>query len=298
MQQIDLKLLTVFCAVVESGSMTEAANQLGVNQSAVSQAIQRLKTQLGTELFIRQTRGVKPTAAGRALYNQLSVDLDRIAQTLTGLSAFDAAQSQRTFDLSCPEICHTRLLQSIPFNDNSRLKVVLHNQPESSDALVKQLLDRERDLFIDVVVPDHPSILGEQLTQEKLCVIASKDHPRLGGNHISMKQFLSEPYIKFNRTRDNRAGIQSFTQAYIHDLNIVAYSQSIFEIMVLVSQTDKISTLSVSMAKDYRDKLGLAIYELPFSSNPVNLYMLWHKAQDNNAGSQWLREQLKQLYQA
>lgn len=89
MQQVDLKLLTVFCAVVENGSMTEAANQLGVNQSAVSQAIQRLKNQLGTELFIRQTRGVKPTAAGRALYNELSVDLDRIAQTLTGLSSFD-----------------------------------------------------------------------------------------------------------------------------------------------------------------------------------------------------------------
>lgn len=187
-------------------------------------------------------------------------------------------------------------MQNTPFNDNPNLKVILHNQPESSDALVKQLLDRERDLFIDVVVPDHPSILGEPLKQEKICVIASQDHPRLSNDSISMTEFLTEPYIKFNRTRDNRAGIQSFTQAYIHDLNIVAYSQSIFEIMVLVSQTDKISTLSVEMAEYYRDKLGLKIYQLPFSSSRVNLYMLWHKALNNNSGHQWLRNQLRQLY--
>ncbi len=64
---IDLNALQAFLAVCETGSMTGAAKQLGVSQSAVSQAIAALERDQGVTLFDRESRPPRPNLAGRAL---------------------------------------------------------------------------------------------------------------------------------------------------------------------------------------------------------------------------------------
>lgn len=64
---IDLNALQAFLAVCETGSMTGAAKQLGVSQSAVSQAIAALERDQGVTLFDRESRPPRPNIAGRAL---------------------------------------------------------------------------------------------------------------------------------------------------------------------------------------------------------------------------------------
>ena len=64
---IDLRALQAFIAVCETGSMTGAAKQLGVSQSAVSQSIAALERDQGLTLFDRDSRPPRPNIAGRAL---------------------------------------------------------------------------------------------------------------------------------------------------------------------------------------------------------------------------------------
>lgn len=64
---IDLRALQAFVAVCETGSMTAAAKQLGVSQSAVSQSVSSLEREQGTSLFDRDNRPPRPNIAGRAL---------------------------------------------------------------------------------------------------------------------------------------------------------------------------------------------------------------------------------------
>lgn len=64
---VDLNALQAFLAVCETGSMTGAAKQLGVSQSAVSQAIAALERDQGVTLFDRESRPPRPNIAGRAL---------------------------------------------------------------------------------------------------------------------------------------------------------------------------------------------------------------------------------------
>lgn len=63
----DLKSLGTFIEVVESGSMTLAAERLGLTQSGVTRTIARLEGELGTSLLDRRARPFKPTAAGQEL---------------------------------------------------------------------------------------------------------------------------------------------------------------------------------------------------------------------------------------
>ena len=77
----DLKALTTFIEVAESGSMTLAAERLGLTQSGVTRMVARLEQDLGTSLLDRRTRPFKPTAAGQELISRardLLVDAERL----------------------------------------------------------------------------------------------------------------------------------------------------------------------------------------------------------------------------
>jgi DNA-binding transcriptional LysR family regulator len=64
---MDLRRLTSFLAVVEEGSLTRAARRLGIAQPSLSQQIRTLESELGGPLLERLPRGIRLTAAGRAL---------------------------------------------------------------------------------------------------------------------------------------------------------------------------------------------------------------------------------------
>jgi len=68
--QIDLNSLVVFDAVVEAGGFTAAAERLGVAKAKVSIQVGRLEEKLGTTLFLRTTRKVSMTDAGRRLHEE------------------------------------------------------------------------------------------------------------------------------------------------------------------------------------------------------------------------------------
>ncbi|WP_194436406.1 LysR substrate-binding domain-containing protein [Vibrio fluminensis] len=73
-----LKSLYSFVVVAQTGSMTEAAKQLHVSHSAISQAIKSLETQLGRPLFKRQGRQVILNATGQKYYYQIAPALETI----------------------------------------------------------------------------------------------------------------------------------------------------------------------------------------------------------------------------
>lgn len=64
---MDLRRLEIFLAIVADGSFSGAADELGISQPAVSQAVRALESELGTALFHRLGRSVRLTDAGEAL---------------------------------------------------------------------------------------------------------------------------------------------------------------------------------------------------------------------------------------
>lgn len=64
----NLRRLTYFAAVVETGSFTAAAERLGITKAVVSQQVSRLESEFRTSLLTRTTRKVQPTETGQAFY--------------------------------------------------------------------------------------------------------------------------------------------------------------------------------------------------------------------------------------
>jgi DNA-binding transcriptional LysR family regulator len=89
MTQLDITALRYFVAVAEELHFTRAAARLFVAQQALSRGIARLEHQLGTPLFVRNTRRVRLTPAGERLLNrarELVVLHDRAIAEVVGIS--------------------------------------------------------------------------------------------------------------------------------------------------------------------------------------------------------------------
>lgn len=87
---VTLRQLRAFCAVVESGSFTDAAAALFVTQSALSGLIRELETGLGQQVLHRSTRRVAVSEAGREFYplaRKVLQDLDGALETMADLQA-------------------------------------------------------------------------------------------------------------------------------------------------------------------------------------------------------------------
>ncbi|MFI8414996.1 LysR family transcriptional regulator [Serratia sp. NPDC078593] len=67
---LKLKPLSYFNAVVEQGSVFAAAEVLFIAQPPLSKALVQLKQHWGVQLFERSSKGMKPTEAGRYLYQR------------------------------------------------------------------------------------------------------------------------------------------------------------------------------------------------------------------------------------
>ena len=77
---MELRQLRYFVRIVELGSMSRAALDLDMVQSALSQQVSRLESELSTRLLQRTPRGVVPTEAGVAFFREAQLTLRHAEQ--------------------------------------------------------------------------------------------------------------------------------------------------------------------------------------------------------------------------
>ena len=74
--------LTIFVAVVESGSFSRAAEQLGQANSAISRSVKKLEMKLGVSLLNRTTRQLSLTEEGERYFRRVQSVLQELRQKL------------------------------------------------------------------------------------------------------------------------------------------------------------------------------------------------------------------------
>jgi LysR family transcriptional regulator, nitrogen assimilation regulatory protein len=77
---MDVRHLRYFVNIVDFGSLGKAAEKLYVAQPSLSQQIARLEADVGVPLLVRSSQGVKPTAAGQAMYRHARLVLHQMEQ--------------------------------------------------------------------------------------------------------------------------------------------------------------------------------------------------------------------------
>jgi LysR family glycine cleavage system transcriptional activator len=94
-----LKTLAAFEAAARLGSFSQAADQLSVTQSAVSQQIRKLEDFVAQKLFLRKGGGIRLTAAGELLYESVRATLQQLR---AGFDRIEPYKNQDSVLLVCP----------------------------------------------------------------------------------------------------------------------------------------------------------------------------------------------------
>ena len=173
--QLDGRLLQLLLAVLETGSVTAAAQRLGVTQSAVSHLLDKLRAITGDRLFVRQGRGIAPTAHALALQDPARELLRQMQQFGRGPS-FDPAHWRAEITIAANDLQRELLLPALArrlrsaapgtvlrvidsgapdaelLRSDACLLAISPRPPDATDIVQKRLFSDEYAVFYDSAV--------------------------------------------------------------------------------------------------------------------------------------------------
>ena len=192
---MDTRQLAAFCAVVERRSFSQAAEQLGVTQPAVSLQVRALEKRLGAQLLDRSGRRVEPTEAGARLY--------RGAQRLLALEqqVLDEVAAEGDGDLSGAlmmgastgpaAVVVPRLLGEFQ-RAHPAVRVAL--EVHDTRMVVELVAERRLELGIVGAAPRHRTVRFEPFAYDEVVLVCPPRH-RFAGRTVDVHELASESLI-------------------------------------------------------------------------------------------------------
>lgn len=291
---LDLNLFVVFQAVLEEGSTVRAAERLCVTQSAVSNALARLRHAVGDPLFVRNGRGLVPTPRAEAMRPKVIEALQALEGVLGDV--FDPRTTTRTFTLACadnhqvadvPRVARAFAL-AMP---RACLRVVSVDYMLSSDGLVSGTVDA-------AIVPegiDGQGLRSTPLFREAAGLYVREGHPALG-SRLSLEDLAKLGHIDVHVTLGRPGEVNRAVRDRILDLGFERHIEvivpSFTTAAMVAARTDHVAWLPEHAARTFVELLGLRALETPLPSFDVGCDLVWHERTHEDPGAIFFRDVL------
>lgn len=190
---MDLRQMRYFLAIAEAGSITRAAEHLGVAQPALSLHVKTMEEALETQLLIRSKSGVTPTEAGRLLMQRARTILDDLARTEDDIRTLDA-DPMGEVRIGLPGTISNIIALPLIAAARDRYPRIRLNITEAMSGFIADWLeDGQVDLAVLYEPSRPPGIASHQLLEEELVVLWSTqtEAPEI----ISLADMLDVPLI-------------------------------------------------------------------------------------------------------
>ena len=193
-----LRLIRCFTRVVDAGSFSAAAYQLGMNKGSVSQAITTLETETKLRLLNRDTRHVSLTEAGRHFYNgcqdvlQSVERLDELTDHLTG-------ENSGTLRVSCSNLFGSRVLvpaigHFMDFHPHLKLELCVQDD-------VASMADGAIDVTVRIGWPQDSSLVARRLFETRQLIVATPQYLSKHRAPMSPEELRDMNWLSLTRHR-------------------------------------------------------------------------------------------------
>jgi DNA-binding transcriptional LysR family regulator len=213
---MDTKQLAAFCAVVERRSFSQAADQLGVTQPAVSLQIRSLEQRLGQQLLDRSGRRVEPTEAGMRLYRGAQRLLALEEQILQELGDDPEGELTGRLEIGGSTGPGGNVLPVV-LAEFQQLNPQVHVALSVSDShtIVEQVARRELELGVVGVGGRHRGITFEPFYRDEVVLAVPAGHER-AGKTMSLAQLKEEPLVLMQEG----AGVRQMIDDELRELGV------------------------------------------------------------------------------
>jgi DNA-binding transcriptional LysR family regulator len=208
---ITLTQLRSFLAVVRTGSVSAAANELVVTQPSVSAAVSSLSRELGVNLLERDGRGVRPSAAGAAF---AAYAADVIGLLDEGRQAARAAEASSGLGLRIAAVTTAAesfvppLMQAFA---TLHPEVGLALEVGNRDRVLAIVLGHEADVAITGRPPRDPRIEAQAIQSNELVLVTSADDPLAGDEPVAPESLEDRRWL----LREHGSGTRLVNEEFI-----------------------------------------------------------------------------------
>jgi DNA-binding transcriptional LysR family regulator len=192
---MDTRQLAAFCAVVERRSFSQAAEQLGVTQPAVSLQIRSLEKRLGLQLLDRSGRRVEPTEAGQRLYRSAQRLLALEEQLLAELVGDAEGELTGRLEIGASTGPGGTVLPVV-LAEFQRLHPGVHVALAVSDTqhVVEQVARREVELGVVGASRRHRGVVFEPFFRDEVVLAVPRGH-RFADRAVTLEELKGEPLV-------------------------------------------------------------------------------------------------------
>jgi LysR family transcriptional regulator, nod-box dependent transcriptional activator len=295
-QRLDLNLLTALRALLTERSVTRAAEQQCVSQSAMSGILARLREYFEDPLIQPIGRRMELTPIGESLVGKVNDLLLMIDATLGTKPEFDPAQSRRHFVFVASDYALSVLLLSMlrTIHADAPGLTIEFRQPHG---LAYQSLEAGEVDFI--IAPEWyltPGFSSCPLFDDTYSVVVDRDNTEYG-EAIGLEEYKAARHVTFENRGppmfeawfDRHHPAQRCVEIAVHSFNMLPR---------LVIGTRRVATMHTRLALQACEMWPVRIVRVDFEYPAFVEMLQWHHYRDHDPGLAWMREQLLRHAQA
>lgn len=277
--RLRLRHLQILVSLAETQNVSRSAERLHMTQPALSKWLKDLEADIGTALFERHARGLRPTRSCEVLLEharRIGVDLDRardeMSMLLAGSTGYVAIGGSGATIASTVPAAVLALLQAMP---GARVDIV----EGTMDRLMERLDRNELDIAVGRSQPQYLTrhVECEELYAEPLHFVARKDHPLHQLDVLGWDDLYRYRWVVFSHDTPVRHLINEELRLARRSLPADALqSNSVFASFSLLSTSDLLTIASERSIAMYERMGTLKRLPIRFSSAPP-VMMYWRR---------------------
>jgi DNA-binding transcriptional LysR family regulator len=307
---LDLNLLRLFVALADERSVTRAGARLGLTQSAVSHALNRLRHALQDELFVRGPDGMRPTARAQEIAPALRQGLHQLQLALAP-PVFTPEETQRRFAVSAGAYTATVLMPGVVERVRMAAPSAELQLINPSGAVADDLLSGRIDLAIGGFGRASDAFARETLFAETMVWALRADHPAAVGDALSLETLMALAHVVINASEPNTAarahdsGVErrlAFDEDGVFESPLAAGGwrrivgltvQDAHSALAIVSRSEMAALVPLRLARSLAGAYALKLFDPPYPSPTLTLEALWRRDLSESQPLAWLRSLLR-----
>lgn len=296
LRRLDLTLLLVFLGLMRHRRGTAVASELGLTQSAISQALRRLREVFGDDLFLRRPQGMEPTATALALEAPVAQAVEALRGALGTARRFDPASATGLVRIAALDAQQAVLIPPLA----ARLRqeapgLALSVRPQGRGDAVAALVEGGVDLALGFFWDLPEVIRSEPLYDEGYVVVGRADRLH-DAPRITLDDYCAAEHVLVSPGGDMRGVVDDRLAAMGRARRIVLGLPAFLPALAAVAASAAIVTLPARLGRAFAPGFGLVTAELPLAVRPFAISMLWHRRNDADPRTLWMRGLLRGLH--
>lgn len=289
LQDIDLNLLVIFNQLLTERKVSKVAENLGLGQPAVSNALARLRKLFGDELFLRTSSGMQPTPFADQLAESIGYALGMIHGAVNARNSFDPATSKRTFSIGMTDIGEIYFLPLLMERLQKVAPAVSISTVRNTSTNLKDAMEAGHvDLAIGLLPQLKTGFFQQRLfTQQYVCMFR-QGHP-LDKKKILPSDFFAADHVAIVSAGTGHGMVDEILDKNSPQRKVKLTVPHFVAVGHILQSTELVATVPERLAERMATPFNLKYVAHPIKLPQIAINLFWHAKYHKDPANQWLR---------